>query len=308
MPAAASSSTSGEALLGGVASAGACVFSNPIDVIRVRQQLPSRTAFPYAGIQAGLRPALLYNLSLNGARFSLFRVLTDDMGPIAAGLASGGVAGFMASPLAHLRTLLQAGYSSAESMRLLSRQPFAGAPLWALRNAGHTAAIFSLYQYCHDHLVLPAAADGASSPSWLRPLASSLFAASISCFLMNPLDVLATRVFAASAQLLPPPAQQPLRAAAVAAAPPPPPAAAAASAPVRPLLLLRTAYRGLGANLLRTVPHTVLTFVFIEALRERTLAPLPSAAATPAAVDADAPRRRVSRRATVGMPCRGGMY
>ena len=129
---------------------------------------------------------------------------------------------------------------------------------------------------------------------------SNSFEGWLSCFLMNPLDVLATRVFAASAQLLPPPPRRLAKAAA--------PAAAAASAPVRPLLLLRTAYRGLGANLLRTVPHTVLTFVFIEALRERTLAPLPSAAATPAAVDADAPRRRVSRRATVGMPSRGGMY
>lgn len=197
-------------------------------------------------LQAGLTPAIFYNIALNATRFSLFRLASSNdhvsLGPVGSGLFAGGVAGFLSSPLARLRTLLQAGRPSSESLRALACRPFAGAPVWALRNAGHTAAIFSLYEASYQKLL-----SSGGAPSSLTHLASALFAASVSCFVMNPLDVLSTRIFTAN------------------------PAHTARPSLSAVPTFVRTAYRGLGANLLRTVPHTVLTFVFVESLRSHTL-------------------------------------
>ena len=101
---------------------------------------------PY--LTAGLGPAMAYNVVLNATRFSLFRAVEADdrVGPLTNGLFAGGVAGLIASPFARWRTILQAGDGTTRSsLGELMARPFAGAPAWALRNAGHTAFIFHLY-------------------------------------------------------------------------------------------------------------------------------------------------------------------
>ena len=215
---------------------------------------------------SGLGPAMAYNVALNSTRFSLFRALEDQgLGPMAGGFAAGGVAGFLSSPLARWRTLRQAGlHSSILPASAMLANPFAGATAWALRNAGHTACIFSFFEAARTRL---ARSDSPlhGKPGVMIHLAASLAAASASCLLMNPLDVYATRVFHASGGG----GSGSLR-----AAPPGPSLQAAVSA----------GYHGLSANLLRTVPHTVLTFVFIEQLRQRL----------PAALDIEMPKRRAS--------------
>ena len=268
----------GEAFLGAAASAGACLLSNPIDIIRVRLQLASanthqggvavaRSLFMNGGMRSGLPAAMAYNVILNGTRFSLFHALDSEGGildgrPMSSGLLAGSIAGLLASPLARLRTIQQAGTvrTATCALRELAVAPFAGATVWSLRNAGHTATIFALYRMSMEHLET---STMSTSPTALH-LASSLFAASASCLLMNPLDVLATRAFhtppkgvrqrsalrSAIPSVLPLQTVQPSSAPTVSAA-------------------VATAYRGLGANLLRTVPHTVLTFVFVELLRGR---------------------------------------
>lgn len=199
-------------------------------------------------LTAGLGPAMAYNVVLNSTRFSLFDALESDgrVGTATSGLLAGGVAGFLSAPLARWRTLLQAGESAA-SVRARMTQPFAGSGAWALRNAGHTACIFHLFRTAQDALEQA----HPPVPSTLLHLAASLCAASVSCLVMNPLDVYCTRIFH-SAQATTTPAS--LSA--------PPPAASVGAA-------VRAGYHGLSANLLRTVPHTVLTFVVIEALRSR---------------------------------------
>jgi len=196
---------------------------------------------------------------------------------VAGGFMAGGVAGFVSSPLARWRTLRQAGGSGASSsLSLLMARPFAGAPAWALRNAGHTACIFHLFGATSRVLERSSPA----LPPTLQHLAASLFAASVSCFLMNPLDVYCTRTFHSSLE----PVDAPLRA--VPATPANGRTFAAAAA---------AGYKGLSANLLRTVPHTVLTFVILEALRARAAEP----SLTPATVttwwngDGSEPSRRV---------------
>ena len=246
-----------EAFLGGAASAAACIASNPIDGIRCRMQLKTRppligsassAAAMAASLQAGLGPAMLYNVVLNSTRFSLFRALHGDgsdqslvhCGPIASGLFAGAVSGFLSSPLARLRTLRQAG-DSVSSAKALMQRPFEGAAPWAARNAGHTACIFTLFAAASQRLDV----SWADAPSSARHLISSLFAASVSCVLMNPLDVYCTRLYHSGS------------------------VGADSAAAYRSSLLgsLLAGYRGLSANLMRTVPHTVLTFVLLERWR-----------------------------------------
>ena len=279
-----------EALRGGAASAAACLLSNPIDVVRCRLQLEGgrSSLFHSTGMASSLPAAMAYNVVMNSTRFALFASLSSNTDrPLTSGLLAGGVAGLVSSPLARLRTLQQAGdHMFASAARATAAAPFSGAGIWSLRNAGHTACIFYLYEAALRRLSVRL--DGAGVPPLVLYLSASLCASVTSCLLMNPLDVLATRAFHAP----------PANAAALAAGFHTPthlntPVAAPSTlrttlrTPARlplkwPLLettlrtparlplkwpLLDTAYRGLGANLIRTVPHTVLTFVFLEALR-----------------------------------------
>ena len=273
-----------EACLGGVASAAACVVSNPIDIIRTKMQL-GQTSFrfgPY--LTAGLGPAMAYNVVLNATRFSLFRAVEADdrVGPLTNGLFAGGVAGLIASPFARWRTILQAGDGTTRSsMSELMARPFAGAPAWALRNAGHTAFIFHLYTEASIYLeYLCSSRMNCHMPPTLLHLASSLFAASVSCVLMNPLDVYCTRVFHSSQPVLLGASGGSMSVGSVGAPSSPPVTFAASSSAITGgattsfRAAITAGYAGLTANLLRTVPHTVLTFTIVEWLRRPLAASL----------------------------------
>mmetsp|Transcript_12498 Transcript_12498/g.42301 ORF Transcript_12498/g.42301 Transcript_12498/m.42301 type:complete len:326 (-) Transcript_12498:166-1143(-) len=277
-----------EALLGAAAAAAACLVSNPLDVARVHAQLaPPREALPgvggvlrrvvsthgYLGLTRGMAYGLSYNVALNSLRFSMFSALAaQDDGPglpaPAAGVCAGFCAGLMASPLARARTLMQEhalgspGWRAPSAAQLLGTRPFDGALAWALRNAGHTGCIFGLYGPFKRALEerLP------SAPSTLVHLLAALHAATLSCAVMNPLDLVATRLYAQSG-------------------PGPGPGAGmeggAAAARVELAYtsaldcVLKTVaaegpaglYRGLAANVCRIVPHTAVTFAVAEALR-----------------------------------------
>lgn len=263
-----------EALLGGVSAAGACVISNPIDVVRVRMQMQGQpgasrgvfsslreVAASRAGLTAGLAPALSHTVMLNALRFSTFECGTNAGLPAAcSGLLAGFIAGFAASPLARARTLLQSDKTGSRiSFQMLFTHPFTGARAWGLRNAGHTACIFSLYEWSKGFV-------GSSLPPFAAHLTASLAASCASCLLMNPVDLVCTRLFCSSAI--------------VSAAGTASPCTARLEAPKRISALdcIRSTvavegiggfYNGLSANLMRTVPHTVLTFVFLECLRQQ---------------------------------------
>jgi hypothetical protein len=245
-----------EASLGAFSAAGACLVSNPIDVIRVKLQLAAtqpregvlgmaRILHQESGLRAGLPPALLYNIVLNATRFAVFDSLTSSGIPAGlSGFSAGFLAGTIASPFARARTLMQA--RSDTGWADLTSRPFSGATTWGLRNAGHTACIFAGYGYLKDAVEL----RRPETPAWQVHLGTSLVAASFSCCVMNPIDLLCTRVYDASA----------------------------ARSPATPLQILQDAvaadgfaglYRGLTANLARIVPHTVVTFVIAETVRTR---------------------------------------
>lgn len=239
-----------EAVLGAMGSAGACLISNPIDVARVRLQLCGR-GLPRvkASWTSGLSAAMAYNVTFNGARFYMFESFSSSLPTPIAGFVAGLVAGFISSPLAKARTLQQSG-ERLSVLEAVSARPFAGAGAWAARNGGHTTVIFTVYNSARGRLrtALPTLPT-----SWVYLLAS-LQAATISCVVMNPIDVVATRIFHQESS-----------------------AARGSPAAYRGALDcalqtlrgegLRGLYRGLGANLLRIAPHTTLTFGIVEALR-----------------------------------------
>jgi len=263
-----------EALLGGVAAGCAAMLTNPLDVARVRLQL-RRDATCHSGplrvmarvardegpaaLTKGLGFSLAYNAVLNSTRFAAFHALSDahELGlpaPV-AGVLAGSVAGALSSPLAKARTLQQrAADTNVSPLRALITAPFHGSLSWAVRNGGHTGIIFSAYAVCKR-----AATDAfPSMPAPAIHVAASLQAAVLSCIIMNPVDTVATRMYNATVGVH-----------------------SSVGVPARYASALdcfaitvaeegyRALYRGLLANIMRVVPHTVLTFTLMELLRSQ---------------------------------------
>lgn len=264
-----------EAALGGLAAGCAAMITNPLDIARVRLQL-RREAEGVGGplrvitravreegpvvLTKGLGFSVAYNVVLNSTRFAAFHALSDahecGMPAPVSGMIAGTVAGIISSPLAKARTLQQrallgAGANVSASQTFLT-SPFHGSLSWGVRNGGHTGIIFSVYASSKSFLTdaLP------SAPAPVIHVAASLQAALISCIVMNPVDVIATRMYnsALSAHT----------------------AAGGAAVYSSPMACLVTTvakegyiglYRGLSANIMRIMPHTVLTFTLMELFR-----------------------------------------
>ena len=136
-----------DCVCGALAAMGACIFSNPVDVVKARfqvqgemnrniRQRPYRSLTRSAAamvktegisaMQKGLAAALTYNGILNFTRFGSYTAFTQFTGArrssdsavdasanLGAGFCAGALAGMIASPLALLRTRMQIESSSA---------------------------------------------------------------------------------------------------------------------------------------------------------------------------------------------------
>jgi len=127
-----------EALFGGIAGAGACFFSNPLDVAKVRGQLdgelnPTGARGSYrrpwyalrylvategiSTLQRGLAPAMCYNMCLNGLRFGIYRGVAPEGAAgaqhVVAGVVAGLIGAMVASPFSTVRVRMQASTSVA---------------------------------------------------------------------------------------------------------------------------------------------------------------------------------------------------
>ncbi|XP_022104222.1 solute carrier family 25 member 35-like [Acanthaster planci] len=137
-----SSANVSEFFLGGVAACGACLFSNPLEVVKTRMQLQGELkargtyhrhyrhvfhAFYTIGrvdglraLQKGLVPALWYQLFMNGVRLGSYQCLVNlgltrnakgevsVLRSVAAGAFAGCTGAFISSPFYMVKTHLQA--------------------------------------------------------------------------------------------------------------------------------------------------------------------------------------------------------
>jgi hypothetical protein len=176
-----------------------------------------------------------------------------------SGALAGLTAGYIASPFAKARALRQRagaslgqpGYISA--WKALSTRPMHGSLSWAVRNGGHSGVIFTVY----DHAKTAVVEAWPAAPTTVVHVSASLLAAAVSALAMNPVEVVATRMFNQSS------------------APQPNNEGAPYTSPLNCLRRtvaeegVRALYRGLAASITRIVPHTVLMFTVMETLRRR---------------------------------------
>ncbi|XP_038642975.1 solute carrier family 25 member 35 isoform X2 [Scyliorhinus canicula] len=177
-------------LLAGLAACGACLFTNPLEVVKTRMQLQGelrgrgsyrlhyRNAFHatytiwkvdgLAALQKGLLPALLYQFGMNGIRLGSYSLLersgyTSTQGrnsgvkSIVSGALAGVAGAFLASPIYLVKTHLQAQSTIA---------------------VGH--------QYQHQVF---------KPDSWLVSLTSGMVSSIFVVFAMTPFDVISTRLY-----------------------------------------------------------------------------------------------------------------
>ncbi|XP_026636567.1 solute carrier family 25 member 35 isoform X2 [Chionomys nivalis] len=240
-----------EFLMSGLAACGACVFTNPLEVVKTRMQLQGELKAPgtyqrhyrnvfhafftigkvdgLAALQKGLAPALLYQFLMNGIRLGTYGLaeargyLRTDEGihsPIrsaAAGALAGVMGAYLGSPIYMVKTHLQAQAKAEIAV-------------------GH--------QYKHQ--IFP-------PQSWKVALAAAMVSGIAIVLAMTPFDVASTRLY-----------NQPTD-------------THGKGLMYRGILdaLLQTArtegffgmYKGIGASYFRLGPHTILSLFFWDQLR-----------------------------------------
>ncbi|ERE69426.1 solute carrier family 25 member 35 isoform X2 [Cricetulus griseus] len=238
-------------LLSGMAACGACVFTNPLEVVKTRMQLQGELKAPgtyqrhyrnvfhafftigkvdgLAALQKGLGPALLYQFLMNGIRLGTYGLaerkgyLSTDEGVLspvrsaAAGALAGVIGAYLGSPIYLVKTHLQAQATSEIAV-------------------GH--------QYKHQ--IFP-------PQSWKAALAAAMVSGMAVVLAMTPFDVASTRLY-----------NQPTD-------------THGKGLMYRGIFdaLLQTArtegifgmYKGIGASYFRLGPHTVLSLFFWDQLR-----------------------------------------
>uniref|UniRef100_A0A8D0LCT6 Solute carrier family 25 member 35 n=1 Tax=Sphenodon punctatus TaxID=8508 RepID=A0A8D0LCT6_SPHPU len=238
-------------LLSGVAACGACLFTNPLEVVKTRMQLQGelqargsyvrhyRNVFHafytigrvdgLAALQRGLIPALLYQFGMNGIRLGSYGLVES--------------AGYIHTPDGHLSPLRSALAGATAGML----GSIAASPLYMVKThiqAQSEAEIAVGHQY--QHQIFPPG-------SWLVALSAGMTSSVVVAVAMTPFDVASTRLY-----------NQPVG-----------PQGKGLmykglfdcfSQTIRTEGIFGT-YKGLGACYFRIGPHTILSLLFWDELR-----------------------------------------
>jgi solute carrier family 25 protein 34/35 len=272
---------------GSLAACGAVTVTNPFDMLKTRRQLNNELGLAgsrgkinlslvfqkegLAGLQRGLVPAYIYQILMNGTRFMVYEPtrlflkstsLTSStlLCNASAGAIAGGIAALIGTPFNLIKTRLQSysphfstgyqhGYTgvlpaiksiyASEGLRGFYR----GVSASMLRTTAGSAAQLSSYDWCKAHLVSAGYDDGMGVY-----LTSAMTSGVIACLVMNPFDVVMTRLYNQKAGTL---------------------YSGVINCATKTIQMegLGALWRGLVPHFIRIGPHTVLTLVLLEQVR-----------------------------------------
>jgi solute carrier family 25 protein 34/35 len=265
----------------------AAIFTNPIEVCKVRQQMDPKpggilgtlrsiwSSHGMAGLQAGLQMAIVREASKSFFRIGLFSPILNQLHDksqgsapmykrMAAGMSSGAIAALICNPIELVKTRQQAAASSAQATfhyngaldglrKLYASEGLVG--MWRgtsvsmLRSAMVTGPHLTTYTGVKELMVERELMSDAPPLHMLASLCGAL--AGICC--NQPLDVVRNRLYN---QPLGPSGEGTLYSGAVDCA-----QSLARSEG------LRGFYRGFWSHYIRVGPHYVLTFTFLEQIK-----------------------------------------
>lgn len=230
---------------GSLAACGAVTITNPFDMLKTRRQLHNELGIlsgkghlktirlldvwqkeGLRGLQKGLLPAYVYQILMNGTRFTLYerirhffiahpalsclhkdsRTVLSNAG---AGAIAGGVAATIGTPFNLIKTRLQSysphfatgvqhGYpGTVTAIRKIWAHEgplgfYRGVSASVLRTTFGSAAQLSCYEWAKRRI---AALWGCSDEIAGVHLASSMLSGVAACLVMNPFDVVMTRLY-----------------------------------------------------------------------------------------------------------------
>ncbi|XP_041094154.1 solute carrier family 25 member 35 isoform X2 [Polyodon spathula] len=209
-------------VLSGAAACGACLFTNPLEVVKTRMQLQGELKAPgsyqvhyrnvfhafytigrvdgLAGLQKGLVPGLLYQFCMNGFRLGSFAII-ESAGyihsedgrvipgkSIAAGAIAGVIGAVMGSPvyLGMVHALVR--IKKQHGILGLWRGSSAAVPRVTVGSATQLYSFTAAKEFVRDLQIFP-------SESWLVALTAGMVSSVVVVVAMTPFDVVSTRLY-----------------------------------------------------------------------------------------------------------------
>uniref|UniRef100_F7GMZ1 Mitochondrial dicarboxylate carrier n=1 Tax=Macaca mulatta TaxID=9544 RepID=F7GMZ1_MACMU len=274
---------------GGLASCGAACCTHPLDLLKVHLQTQQEVKLRMTGmalrvvrtdgilaLYSGLSASLCRQMTYSLTRFAIYETVRDrvakgSQGPlpfhqkVLLGSISGLAGGFVGTPadLVNVRLVSPPPYLQGIWARCLAsplasplacaeglRRLFSGATMASSRGALVTVGQLS----CYDQAKQLVLSTGYLSDNIFTHFVASFIAGGCATFLCQPLDVLKTRLMNSKGEY-----QGVFH-------------CAVETAKLGPLAF----YKGLVPAGIRLIPHTVLTFVFLEQLRKNFGIKVPS--------------------------------
>jgi solute carrier family 25 protein 34/35 len=269
---------------GSIAACGAVTITNPFDMLKTRRQLNNELGVGgggqismarvwqlegLVGLQRGLLPAYIYQILMNGTRFMVYeptrllfqQTLSNNalFCNAMAGAGAGGVAAMIGTPFNLIKTRLQSysphfqtGYQHGYTAIFPAiRSIYASEGLWGfyrgasasvLRTTAGSAAQLASYDWFKAHLLRLGFVDGMSSQ-----LGAAMCSGIVACLIMNPFDVIMTRLYNQKGGLYSGPLDCAIKTVRVEGT--------------------GALWRGLVPHFVRIGPHTALTLVLLEQVR-----------------------------------------